>query len=133
MDVNKLINDFSNETYDDKYFESNMPLFNIYKEEYSFVKYVRAKMKAGKVANQEEMDKIIKNELNRYDVGTLGGKQYMFGELTNMLGVFLNEYDTKGEKGFKGYEELEQYHSISGHITQMMPVLLTEKIISGKQ
>lgn len=132
MDINKMVNDFSNETYDEKYFESNMALFTIYKEEYSFVKYVRAKMKAGKVANQEEMDQIIKNELNRYDVGTLGGKQYMFGELTNMLGAFLNEYDSNKEKGFKGYDELEQYHSTSGHITQMMPNLLMEKMLSGK-
>ena len=132
MDVNKMVNDFSNETYDKRYFDCNLMLFTVYKEEYSFAKYIRSKMKAGKIANQEEMDVMIKNELNKYDVGTLGGKQYMFGETTKMLGTFLNDYDSKGEKGFDGYEELEQYHSISGHITQMLPALLMEKIVSGK-
>lgn len=131
-DVNQMVNDFSNETYNDKYFDCNLTLFTLYKEEYSFVKHIRSKMKAGKIANQEGMDQIIKNELNQYDVGTLGGKQYMFGETTKMLGTFLNDYDSKGEKGFKGYEELEQYHSISGHITQMMPAILMEKMLSGK-
>ena len=132
MDVNKMVNDFSNEIYDDKYFDCNLILFTVCKEEYSFVKYIRSKMKAGKIANQEEMGVMIKNELNKYDVGTLGGKQYMFGETTKMLGTFLNDYDSKGEKGFDGYDELEQYHSISGIITQMMPALLMEKMLSSK-
>ena len=132
MDVNKMVNDFSNETYDEKYFDCNLMLFTVYKEEYSFAKYIRSKMKAGKIANQEQMDTMIKNELNKYDVGTLGGKQYMFGETTKMLATFLNDCDSKGNNGFKGYEELKQYHSISGHIIQMMPDILMVKMMSGK-
>ena len=131
-DVNQMVNDFSNETYDNQYFDCNLALFALYKEEYSFVKHIRSKMKTGKITNQEEMGQIIKNELNQYDVGTLGEKQYMFGETTKMLGTFLNNYDSIGEKGFKGYEEIEQYHSISGHIIQMMPDILMVKMMSGK-
>ena len=131
-DVNQMVNDFSNETYDNQYFDCNLALFALYKEEYSFVKHIRSKMKTGKITNQEEMGQIIKNELNQYDVGTLGEKQYMFGETTKMLGTFLNNYDSIGEKGFKGYEEIEQYHSISGYIIQMMPDILMVKMMSGK-
>ena len=90
-------------------------------------------MLAAEIVNSEDLESNIREELGIYDVGTLGGKQYMFGEVTNMLGMMLNTFDEESNNNFNGYTELEQYHAIAGTILKMLPEILMEKMISGSK
>ena len=131
MNITGLIKNFPNEIFDSQYVNSNSLLFGLYKEEYTFVKYLRKKMLASEIVGTKDLEDNIMAELNTYDVGELGGKQYLFGEVKNMLGMMLNDFDAKNENNFNGYNELEQYHSIASHIFQMMPNIIMFKMISG--
>jgi hypothetical protein len=133
MNIEGLIKNIPNEIFDDEYVSSNHTLFELYKEEYSLAKYLRKKMLAAEIVNSEDLESNIREELGIYDVGTLGGKQYMFGEVTNMLGIMLNTFDEENNNNFNGYTELEQYHTIASTILKMLPEILMEKMISGSK
>ncbi len=132
MNTEKILKNIPNEIFDDEYVSSNYMLFELYKEEYSLVKYLRKKVLAAEIINNEDLKRNIHEELAIYDVGTLGGKQYMFGEVTKMLGTMLNTFDEEKNNNFNGYIELEQYHTIAGTIHNMLPEIIMEKIISSK-
>jgi hypothetical protein len=132
MNTKKLLKNIPNEIFDDEYVTSNHILFDLYKEEYSLTKYLRKRVLAAEILNSEDLEINIREELAIYDVGTLGGKQYVFGEVTNMLGTMLNTFDEENNNNFNGYTELEQYHTISGTIHNMLPELIMGKIISSK-
>ena len=57
----------------------------------------------------------------------------MFGQVNQMLAHMLNDFDEKKNNKFNGYKELEQYHTISGIIVQMMPEMIMEKMLQGKK
>ena len=131
MNIEGVIKNLPNEIFDDEYISSNNTAFKLYKEEYSLVKYLRKRTLAAEIVNLEDLESNIRKELGIYDVGTLGGKQYMFGELTNMLAMMLNAFDEKKNNSFHGYTELEQYHTISSTIIKILPEILMAKLMSG--
>ncbi len=131
MKLDGVIKNIPNEIFDGDYALANSTLFMMCKLEYSFVKYLRRKVLAAEIGSQEDLQNNIKKELSIYDAGTLGGKQYMFGQVNETLAHMLNDFDEKKNNKFNGYKELEQYHTISGIIVQMMPEILMAKIIGG--
>ena len=133
MNIESLIKNIPNEIFDDEYVSSNHTLFELFKEEYSLAKYLRKKMLAAEIVNSEDLESNIRDELGIYDAGTLGGKQYMFGQVTDMLGMMLNNFDEENNNNFNGYTELEQYHAIAGTILKMLPEILIDKMISGSK
>tara|TARA_B100000795_G_C22668460_1_gene386965 strand:- start:371 stop:775 length:405 start_codon:yes stop_codon:yes gene_type:complete len=133
MNIEGLIKNLPNEIFDDEYVSSNHTLFELYKEEYSLVKYLRKKMLAAKIVNSEDLESNIREELSIYDGGTLMFKQNQFGEVTNKLGIMLNTFDEENNNSFNGYTELEQYHTIASTILKMLPEILIEKMISGSK
>ena len=128
MDKLGFLKNIPNEIFDDEYVTSNHILFELYKEEYSLTKYLRKRVLSAEILNNEDLEINIREELAMYDVGTLGAKLYVFGEVTNMLGTMLNTFDEENNNNFKGYTELEQYHTISGTIQNMLPEIIMEKL-----
>ena len=126
--IEGLIKNFPNEIFDDEYVSSNHTLFELFKEEYSLAKYLRKRTLAREIGNIEDLESNIREELGIYDVGALLLKQFQFGQLTDMLGMMLNDFDKENNNNFNGYTELEQYHTIASTILKMLPEIIVEKI-----
>ena len=129
------------EEFDDEYVLSNNLLFELYIEEYSLIKHLRKMMlpdtgggtRLPEIVNREDLEFNIRKELSSYDVGTLGGKMYMFGQVNSTLAEMLNDFDNKNQSDFIGYTELEQYHTIASTILQMLPEIIMGNIENSSE
>ena len=132
MKLDGLIKNIPNEIFDEEYALTNSICFMLAKKEYSFVKYLRKKTLAGEISDQSDLEENIKSELENYDGGELLGMQFMLGQVLEMLATRLNDYDNDNNNTFKGYVELEQYHTIAGIILKMLPELILNDITKVK-
>jgi hypothetical protein len=128
MSIKGLIKDFPTNIYDDDYVLINKYLFESFKEEYALVKHIRKKMLAGEILNDEDLEKNIRDETNNYDTESIGVKMFMLKQLTESLSSLLTDLDEKNNKGFKGYDDLDQYYSLSFEINKILvKILLNQK------
>ena len=141
MDISVINSEMKGEEWDDEYVLSNKLLFELYIEEYSLVKHLRKMMlsdtgggtRLPEIVNREDLECNIRKELSSYDVGTLGGKMYMFGQVNSMLAEMLNDFDEKKQSDFIGYKELEQYHTLASTILQMLPEIIMGDITNSSE
>ena len=124
MSIKGLIKDFPTNIYDDDYILINKYLFESFKEEYALVKHIRKKMLAGEILNNEDLEKNIRDETNNYDTESIGVKMFMLKQLTESLSSLLTDLDEKNNKGFKGYDDLDQYYSLSFEINKILVKIL---------
>tara|TARA_B100001059_G_C17443278_1_gene383712 strand:+ start:183 stop:569 length:387 start_codon:yes stop_codon:yes gene_type:complete len=124
MSIKGLIKDFPTNIYDDDYVLINKYLFESFKEEYALVKHIRKKMLAGEILNDEDLEKNIRDETNNYDTESIGVKMFMLKQLTESLSSLLTDLDEKNNKGFKGYDDLDQYYSLSFEINKVLVKIL---------
>ena len=134
MKIEGLIKNVPNTIFDDDYAMTNHICFMFAQKEYSLVKYLRKKMLAGEIISHVDLEENIKNELKEnYSGSELMGVQYMLNQVIQLLATNLNDFDKKKNNKFEGYSELEQYHSISVMIVNLLPALTMEYITSGKK
>jgi len=124
MSIKGLIKDFPTNIYDDDYVLINKYLFESFKEEYALVKHIRKKMLAGEILNDEDLEKNIRDEINNYETESIGVKMFMLKQLTESLSSLLTDLDEKNNKGFKGYDDLDQYYSLSFEINKVLVKIL---------
>jgi len=124
MSIKGLIKNFPTNIYDDDYVLINKYLFETFKEEYALVKHIRKKMLAGEILNDEDLEKNIRDETNNYDTESIGVKMFMLKQLTESLSSLLTDLDEKNNKGFKGYDDLDQYYSLSFEINKVLVKIL---------
>ena len=115
------IKNFPNEKFDENYTILNQMIFDLYKIEYSFLKFLRKKTLAKEIGSEEDLMTNIKKEFSLYDFPSLGVKQHIYSEIEKILGTALNNFDAQNNNEFNGYIELEQYHTIAGRIIQIIP------------
>lgn len=124
MSIKGLIKDFPTNIYDDDYVLINKYLFESFKEEYALVKHIRKKMLAGEILNDEDLEKNIRDEINNHETESIGVKMFMLKQLTESLSSLLTDLDEKNNKGFKGYDDLDQYYSLSFEINKVLVKIL---------
>jgi len=99
-----------------------------YNEEYGFIKSLREKLKSGEVY-LEDMSGYIKNHHKKYDGGEIMTKTELYNQLEHIFTVYLEDWEKKKETTFIGFEDVEQYHSLSQKIVIELGDLLQEKIM----
>ena len=99
-----------------------------YIEEYGFIKLSREKLKSGEVY-LEEMSRYIKDHHKKYDGGEIMTKTELYNQLEHIFTVYLEDWEKKKETTFVGFEDVEQYHSLSQKIVVELGDLLQEKIM----
>ena len=99
-----------------------------YNEEYGFIKSLREKLKSGEVY-LEDMSGYIKNHHKKYDGGEIMTKTELYNQLEHIFTVYLEDWEKKKETTFVGFEDVEQYHSLSQKIVVELGDLLQEKIM----
>ncbi len=129
MKIEGLIKNVPNTIFGEDYAMTNHICFMMAKKEYSLVKYLRKKMLAGEITSDIQLEENIKKELKEnYSGSELMGVQFMLNQVIQLLATSLNNFDKKKNNKFEGYSELEQYHSISGLIVNLLPALTMEYI-----
>ena len=104
-----------------------------YNEEYGFIKSLREKLKTGEVY-LEDMSSYIKSYHKKYDGGEIMTKTELYNQLEHIFTVYLEDWEKKKETTFVGFEDVEQYHSLSQKIVAELGDLLQEKIMElGKK
>jgi hypothetical protein len=98
-----------------------------YVKEYRFIKSLREKLKSGEVY-LEDMSSYIKDHHKKYDGGKIMHKQDLYKQLEYIFTIFLEDCEKKKETTFVGFEDVEQYHSLSQKIVIELGDLLQEKI-----
>ena len=106
-------------------FHENSP----YHEEYGFIKTLLERLKSGEVSNNDNLSSYIKDHHKKYEGGALMVKTELYKQLENLFTVFLEDWETKKETNFLGFEDVEQYHSLSQSIVTELGNLLQEKIM----
>lgn len=99
-----------------------------YIEEYGFIKLLREKLNKGEVKDMLDLKSYIKNHHKKYDGGEIMFKTDLYNQLEHMFTVYLEEWEKKKETNFVGFEDVEQYHSLSQKIVIELGDLLQEKI-----
>ena len=122
------IKNIPNEKFDKEYVTINLVIFELFKIEYSFIKYLRKKTLLRQISNEDDLIENIKNELNKYDFPTLGVKQHQYNGIIEILAKALNNYDAENNNSFNGYIELEQYHSIAIKISENIPEIMMNSL-----
>lgn len=109
-------------------FEKNVS--DIYKEggEYEFIKSLRDKLKIGEVY-LEDLSKYIKNEHNKYDGGQIMTKIQLYGQIEEITTVYLDEWEKNKDIDFTGFEDVEQYHTLSQKTITELQDLLQDKVL----
>jgi thymidine kinase len=129
MSIKGLIKDFPTNIYDDDYVLINKYLFESFKEEYALVKHIRKKMLAGEIQNDEDLDNNIRDEVNSYDTKSIGVKMFMSKQLIETLSSLLTDLDEKNNKSFKGYDDLDQYYTLSRTINKIMFEIVSNRLL----
>ena len=130
MSIKGLIKDFPTNIYDDDYVLINKYLFESFKEEYALVKHIRKKMLAGEIQNDEDLDKNIRDEVNSYDTKSIGVKMFMSKQLIETLSSLLTDLDEKNNKSFKGYDDLDQYYTLSRTINKIIFEIVSNRLLN---
>lgn len=114
--------------YDEEYFilDQNIMSIDSYKKEYPFLKEFREKLKTGEVF-LEEMDSFIFNEYKDLDGDKIIYTISLFEQLEYILATHLNEWEKNNDNTYKGYEDVEQYHSLSQKTILLLRELLIHK------
>jgi len=99
-----------------------------YNEEYGFIKLLREKLKSGDVY-LEEISSYIKDYYKKYDGDEIMTKTELYNQLEHIFTVYLEDWEKKKETTFVGFEDVEQYHSLSQKIVVELGDLLKEKIM----
>tara|TARA_B100000795_G_scaffold166565_1_gene125326 strand:+ start:193 stop:780 length:588 start_codon:yes stop_codon:yes gene_type:complete len=99
-----------------------------YIDEYGFIKSLREKLKSGEVY-LEDMSSYIKDNHKKYDGGEIMTKTELYNQLEHIFTVYLEDWEKKKETTFIGFEDVEQYHSLSQKIVIELRDLLQEKIM----
>ena len=75
------------------------------------------------------MSSYIKNHHKKYDGGEIMTKTELYNQLEHIFTVYLEDWEKKKETTFVGFEDVEQYHSLSQKIVIGLGDLLQEKIM----
>ena len=104
-----------------------------YSEVYPFIKKFREKLRLGEIY-LEEMTEYIKNNFSDYDGGKIMFKISLFEQMEHIFGTYLNEWEEKKNSKFNGFEDVEQYHTLSQKVIIVLQELLQEQIANlGKK
>lgn len=98
-------------------------------KDYKFLKLVEEKKQMGSIRNEEQLNNFILSFLSKFSTDEVIAKMVNFQTLENILGSSLNEYDEKGDTSFKGYKEIEQYHTLSIRSYQLCNQFMLESMI----
>jgi len=98
-----------------------------YSEVYPFIKTFREKLRVGEIY-LEEMTEYIKNNFSDYDGGKIMFKISLFEQMEHIFGTYLNEWEEKKNSKFNGFEDVEQYHTLSQKVIIVLQELLQEQI-----
>lgn len=126
--VKKVSSDFhDNYTVVD---ELILGLDNIDKD-YKFCKLIFQKIQTGSIRSDDELNAFILKFLRKQSRDEMISKTVNFQTIENILGSALIEYEENNDTSFKGYIELEQYHSATTRSFQLSQQVMFESIISG--
>ena len=126
--VKKVSSDFhDNYTVVD---ELILGLDNIDKD-YKFCKLIFQKIQTGSIRSDDELNAFILKFLRKQSRDEMISKTVNFQTIENILGSALIEYEENNDTSFKGYVELEQYHSATTRSFQLSQQVMFESIISG--
>lgn len=100
-------------------------------KDYKFVKLVFEKLKTGSIRNEDQLNNYILSFLRKHARDEVISKIVNFQTMENILGSALISYEEKNDTSFKGYIELEQYHSVATRAYQLCQQVMFESIISG--
>lgn len=116
--------------YDAEYFKfQNMIISDNspYHNEYHFLKTFHDKLKTGEIFLEDMKSYAISN-YSDFDGAEIMSKTELFKQLEHISTVFLNEWEEKGKTDFKGFEAIEQYHSLSQFMINILGELLQVKL-----
>lgn len=115
--------------FDEEYLKIDQMLMSIdsYKKEYPFLKDFREKLKAGDIF-LEDMDSYIKNQYGGLDGSEIMYTISLFGQIEHILAIHLNEWEENNDNVYKGFVEIEQYHSLSQKTIISLREMLTNQI-----
>lgn len=99
--------------------------------DYKFVKLVFEKLKIGYIRNEEQLNNFILSFLRKQSKDGLISKTVNFQAIENILGSSLVEFEENNETSFKGYIELEQYHSVATRGYQLCQQVMFEFMLSA--
>lgn len=128
--VSKKATSKSENDYDKEYVEfQNMMLGDNspYHNEYHFLKTFHDKLKTGEIFLEDMKSYAISN-YSDFDGAEIMSKTELFKQLEHISTVFLNEWEEKGNTDFKGFEAIEQYHSLSQFMINILGELLQVKL-----
>ena len=126
--VKKVSSDFhDNYTVVD---ELILGLDNIDKD-YKFCKLIFQKIQTGSIRSDDELNAFILKFLRKQSRDEMISKTVNFQSIENILGSALIEYEENNDTSFKGYVELEQYHSATTRSFQLSQQVMFESILSG--
>ena len=126
--VKKVSSDFhDNYTVVD---ELILGLDNIDKD-YKFCKLIFQKIQTGSIRSDDELNAFILKFLRKQSRDEMISKTVNFQTIENILGSALIEYEENNDTSFKGYVELEQYHSATTRSFQLSQQVMFESILSG--
>jgi|GEM_PF-6495363 len=115
--------------FDEEYLKIDQMLMSIdsYKKEYPFLKDFREKLKAGDIF-LEDMDSYIKNQYGSLDGPEIMYTISLFEQIEHILAIHLNEWEENNDNVYKGFVDIEQYHSLSQKTIISLREMLTNKI-----
>lgn len=124
----KISNDIDMD-FDEEYFKIDKSIMSIdsYKEVYPFLKEFREKLKTGEIW-LEEMESFIINRYNDLDGDKIMYTISLFEQLEYILATHLNDWEEKNDNVYKGFVDIEQYHSLSQKTIIILRNLLFKKI-----
>ena len=118
-------------TFDKQYYDLEETLLgknSSYIDEYGFIKLLREKLKSGEVY-LEDMSSYIKDNHKKYDGGEIMTKKELYNQLEHIFTVYLEGWEKNKDTKFTGFQDIEQYHSLSQKIVSELGDLLQEKIM----
>ena len=116
-------------SFDKEYLELDKMMLSeeSYSEVYPFIKTFREKLRVGEIY-LEEMTIYIKNNFSNYDGGKIMFIISLFEQMEHMFGTYLNEWEKKNNSKFIGFEDVEQYHTLSQKVIIVLQEHLQEQI-----
>jgi hypothetical protein len=116
--------------YDKEYVEfQNMMLGDKspYHDEYNFLKVFHDKLKKGEIF-LEDMKSHAIDSYKKHDGPELMTKIELFRQFEHISTVYLNGWEERGETNFNGFVAIEQYHSLSQFVINILGELLQVKL-----
>lgn len=107
------------------------PLLDGVEKDYEFCKLIFKKLETGSIRNDEELELFILKFLRKHSGDEVISKLVNFQTIESVLGQSLNVFIDNNDTSFKGYIEIEQYHSITTICYQLCNQVMFESIIGG--